>query len=241
MIEAVRAIGARTVVATSTDAQREFVQSLGFEDAVAGVVSLEDIRRRAGENFDWPTTMPRLADARQDIETFRRAVRDFQDRTLKPFGAAVGALLRSPDNPRGAPDLILERAGHDALGVSTALVKPFTGRVVYCEDMAGQRYAFYAPQVWTRQRRILMPSASILGTHLCNAYEVTRMNDMVAAGLLDVTEPTVVPWHDLPAAHQAMWDNKHQGATYVVNHALPALGLRSRDALFEAWAAGARA
>jgi len=241
MIEAVRAVGARTVVATATDAQREFVQSLGFEDAVAGVVSLEDIRRRQGANFDWPKTMPRLADAKADIETFRHGVRDFQDRTLKPFGAAVGALLRSPDNPRGAPDLIIERAGHDALGVSTALVKPYTGRVVYCEEMAGRRYAFYAPQVWTRQRRILMPSASILGTHLCNAYEVTRMNDMVAAGLLDVTEPTVVPWHGLPAAHQAMWDNQHQGANYVVNHALPSPGLRSRDALFEAWAAGVRA
>ena len=241
MIEAVRAVGAHTVVATHTDAQREFVQSLGFEDAVAGVVSLEDIRRRQGENFDWPRTMPRLADAKHDIETFRAGVRDFQDRTLKPFGAAVGALLKSPDNPRGAPDLILERAAHDALGVSTSLVKPYTGRVVYCEEMVGRRYAFYAPQVWTRQRRILMPTASILGTHLCNAFEVTRMNDMVAAGLLEVTEPTVVPWHQLPAAHQAMWDNRHQGATYVVNHALPAPGLRSRDALFEAWAAGERA
>ncbi len=237
MIEAVRAIGARAVVATATDAQREFVQSLGFEDAVAGVVSLEEIRRRAGTAFHWPRTLPRLADARTDIEAFREGVRDFQDRTLKPFGAAVGALLKSPDNPRGAPDLVLERAGHDALCVSTALVKPFTGRVVYCENMAGRRYAFYAPQVWTRQRRILMPGASILGTHLCNAFEVTRMNDMIAAGLLDVTEPTVVPWHELPAAHQAMWDNRHQGATYLVNHALPAPGLRSRDALFEAWSA----
>ncbi|MFQ3596104.1 MAG: hypothetical protein SNJ63_08320, partial [Sphingomonadaceae bacterium] len=97
---------------------------------------------------------------------------------------------------------------------------------------------FYAPQVWTRQRRILMPTASILGTHLCNAHEVTRMNDMIAAGLLDVTEPTVVPWNGLPAAHQAMWDNRHSGATYVINHALPGLGLRSRDELFELWAAG---
>ncbi|MBN8493580.1 MAG: zinc-binding dehydrogenase, partial [Burkholderiales bacterium] len=241
MIEAVREVGARAVVATRTDAQREFVQSLGFEDAVAGVVSIEDLQRRHGDQFDWPATMPRLADAKRDIERFRAGVRDFQDRTLKPFGNAVGNLLRSPDNPRGAPDLILERAGHDALGVSTSLVKPFTGRVIYAEDMGGRRYAFYAPQVWTRQRRILMPSASILGTHLCNAYEVTRMNDMVAAGLLEVTEPTVVPWAQLPAAHQAMWDNRHQGANYLVNHALPATGLRGRDALFEAWAAGARA
>jgi acrylyl-CoA reductase (NADPH)/3-hydroxypropionyl-CoA dehydratase/3-hydroxypropionyl-CoA synthetase len=236
MIEAVRALHGRCVVATSTDGQREFVQSLGFEDAVAGVVSLEEIGRRSGE-FAWPHTMPRLPDAKQETERFRQAVRDFQDHTLKPFGAAVGKLLRSPDNPRGAPDVILERAAHDALGVSTSLVKPFTGRVVYCEEMAGRRYAFYAPQVWTRQRKILMPTASILGTHLTNAYEVTRMNDMIAAGLLEITPPTVVPWHELPVAHQAMWENRHAGANYLVNHALPALGLRSKDALLEAWAA----
>ena len=239
MIEAARALGARTVVVTTTDGQREFILSLGFEDAVAGVVSLEGIKRREGANFDWPETMPRLPAARADIEKFRAAVRDFQDRTLKPFGSAVGKLLRSPDNPRGAPDIVLERAGQDTLGVTTALVKPFTGRVVYAEDMVGQRYNFYAPQVWTRQRRIIMPTAEILGTHLCNAYEVTRMNDMVAAGLLDVTEPTVVPWTGLPEAHQAMWDNRHSGATYIVNHALPALGLRTRDELYEAWAAAA--
>ena len=236
MIEAVRALHGRCVVATSTDGQREFVQSLGFEDAVAGVVSLEEIGRRSAD-FEWPHTMPRLPDARQETETFRQAVRDFQDHTLKPFGAAVGKLLRSPDNPRGAPDVVMERAAHDALGVSTSLVKPFTGRIVYCEQMAGRRYAFYAPQVWTRQRKILMPTASILGTHLTNAYEVTRMNDMISAGLLEITPPTVVPWNDLPAAHQAMWENRHAGANYLVNHALPALGLRSKDALLEAWAA----
>jgi acrylyl-CoA reductase (NADPH)/3-hydroxypropionyl-CoA dehydratase/3-hydroxypropionyl-CoA synthetase len=36
-----------------------------------------------------------------------------------------------------------------------------------------------------------------------------------------------------------MWENRHTGATYVVNHALPALGLRGRDALLELWAAEA--
>jgi acrylyl-CoA reductase (NADPH)/3-hydroxypropionyl-CoA dehydratase/3-hydroxypropionyl-CoA synthetase len=241
MIEAARGLGAHMVVVTNTDGQREFILSLGFEDAVAGVVSLEGIKRREGGNFDWPHTMPRLPVAREDIEKFREAVREFQDKTLKPFGNAVGKLLRTPDNPRGAPDIVLERAGQDTLGVTTALVKPFTGRIVYAEDMAGQRYNFYAPQVWTRQRRIIMPTAEIRGTHLCNAYEVTRMNDMVAAGLLDVTEPTVVPWEGLPEAHQSMWDNRHSGATYIVNHALPAEGLRSKDELFEAWAAASEA
>lgn len=238
MIEAARRFNARSVVATTTDGQREFLQSLGLEDAIEGIVSLEAIRRREGANFLWPDTMPRLPDAKVDIEAFKAAVRDYQDRVMKPFGTAVGKILRSPDNPRGAPDLIFERAGQDTLGVSTSLVKPFTGRVIFAEDLSGQRFTFYAPQVWTRQRKILMPTASILGTHLCNAYEVARMNDMIAAGLLEVTEPQVVPWEGLPEAHQSMWENRHSGSTYVVNHALPALGLRSRDALLEAWAAG---
>jgi acrylyl-CoA reductase (NADPH)/3-hydroxypropionyl-CoA dehydratase/3-hydroxypropionyl-CoA synthetase len=236
-IEAAAAIGARCGIAAYTDAQREFVLSLGFGDAVRGVLSIQELLRRSSGEFEWPETMPSLPDVRRDSAAFREAVRAFQERTIKPFGSAVGRLLRSADNPRGAPAVIIERAAHDALAVSTSLVQPFTGRVVYFESMAARRYSFYAPQVWTRQRRILMPTASILGTHLCNAYEVTRMNEMVDAGLLEVTSPTVVPWNALPEAHQAMWDNRHAGATYVVNHALPALGLRTVDQLYEAWAA----
>ena len=236
IIEAARRFNARSVVTTTTDGQREFLGSLGLEDAIEGIVSLESIRRREGDNFLWPDTMPRLPDAKVDIEVFKAAVRDYQDRVMKPFGSAIGKILRSPDNPRGAPDLVFERTGQDTLGVSTSLVKPFTGRVVFAEDCAGSRFTFYAPQVWTRQRKILMPTAAILGTHLCNAFEVARMNDMIAAGLLEVTEPEVVGWDGLPEAHQSMWDNRHSGATYVVNHALPAMGLRSRDALLEAWA-----
>jgi acrylyl-CoA reductase (NADPH)/3-hydroxypropionyl-CoA dehydratase/3-hydroxypropionyl-CoA synthetase len=240
-IEAVRARRGRLVVATRTDAQRAFVSSLGFGDAVRGVLSIEELLRRHGDDFEWPTTMPPLPDVRADAARFRDGVRAFQERTLKPFGSAIGALLRSADNPRGAPDLVIERAGHDALAVSTSLIKPFTGRVCYAESMHGRRYSFYAPQVWTRQRRIYCPTFQLFGTHLCNAFEVTRMNDMIDAGLLDVTPPTVVPWSALPDAHQAMWENRHAGATYVVNHALPRLGLRSRDQLFEAWAAGENA
>ena len=237
-IEAAAARGARIAVVCYTDAQREFVRSLGFGDQLAGVVALSELQRRASMEFEWPHTMPPLPDVRREGQAFKDAVRAFQEKTIKPIGAAVGKLLRSADNPRGAPDVIVERAAHDALAVSTALVQPFSGRVVYAEDMRGRRYSFYAPQVWMRQRRILLPTCSILGTHLCNAYEVVRMNQMLAAGQLDVTTPTVVPWEALPEAHQAMWENRHAGATYVVNHALPRLGLKTRDELYEAWSAG---
>ncbi|MEO1046531.1 MAG: AMP-binding protein [Pseudomonadota bacterium] len=237
MIEAARRFRARTVIVSNTDSQKEFLQSLGLEDAVEGMISLETLQRRFGDQFHWPDTLPRLPDAKRDIEAFKAGVRDYQTRTMKPFGSAIGKILRAPDNPRGVPDLVIERAAQDSLGVSTSLVKPFTGRVIYAEDMSDRRFTFYAPQVWTRQRKIMMPTASILGTHLCNAHEVTVMNSMIAAGLLDVTEPTMVDWDGLPEAHQSMWDNRHTGSTYVVNHALPAEGLRSRDELLEYWAA----
>jgi acrylyl-CoA reductase (NADPH)/3-hydroxypropionyl-CoA dehydratase/3-hydroxypropionyl-CoA synthetase len=54
--------------------------------------------------------------------------------------------------------------------------------------------------------------------------------------MIDVVEPTSVPLTDLPRAHQAMWENKHAGATYVAVHGLPRAGLKTRDELYRAWA-----
>jgi acrylyl-CoA reductase (NADPH)/3-hydroxypropionyl-CoA dehydratase/3-hydroxypropionyl-CoA synthetase len=115
------------------------------------------------------------------------------------------------------------------------LVRPFTGRIVYFEELAGRRFSFFAPQIWMRQRRIYMPTANIWGTHLSNAYEVMRLGDELAAGLLSITEPQLVPWDELREAHQAMWENRHGAAAYVVNHALPRPGIKSKEELYEAW------
>jgi acrylyl-CoA reductase (NADPH) / 3-hydroxypropionyl-CoA dehydratase / 3-hydroxypropionyl-CoA synthetase len=116
------------------------------------------------------------------------------------------------------------------------LVKPFVGRIVYFEELGGRRYSFFAPQIWMRQRRIYMPTANIWGTHLSNAYEILRLLDEISAGMLAITEPVFVDWPDLAEAHQAMWENRHAGATYVVNHALPCPGIKTKDELYEAWA-----
>jgi acrylyl-CoA reductase (NADPH)/3-hydroxypropionyl-CoA dehydratase/3-hydroxypropionyl-CoA synthetase len=62
------------------------------------------------------------------------------------------------------------------------------------------------------------------------------MNEAIETRQIEVTEPLLVPWKGLPATHQAMWENRHAGASYVVNHALPRPGIKTRDALYEAWA-----
>jgi acrylyl-CoA reductase (NADPH)/3-hydroxypropionyl-CoA dehydratase/3-hydroxypropionyl-CoA synthetase len=91
-----------------------------------------------------------------------------------------------------------------------------------------------------RQRRIYLPTVNIWGTHLSNAYEVQKMNELVDAGLLQVSDPLVVPFDEGPAAHQEMWENRHRASNYVLNHALPELGLKTKDELYQAWSVRSR-
>lgn len=235
-IEVGCALNARVAVLTDTISQREFVASLGFGAQFAGVVSLEEIGRRLGEDFDPPGPFPTLPDAFTESAAFKESVRKFSDRTLKPVGSAIAPLLRSPFDRRGLPDVIFERRNRDGLALATSLVKPNVGVVCYAEELAGRRLSFYAPQVWMRQRRILMPSAEIRGTHLNTAREFSEVQERIAAGSIDVVTPMPVDLQELPEAHQAMWENRHAGATYVATHALPRLGLKSKDELYRAWA-----
>src|SRR5262249_61977210 len=106
-IETALALGARVVAVTRTDAQAAHLKRIG---ALSGTVSLETLGRARG--FVWPEAMP-------DYDTDPDGYRRYQDATLKPFGQAVGRMLATPDNPRGYPDLIVERAGHDTLRTTT--------------------------------------------------------------------------------------------------------------------------
>ena len=235
-IEAATQLRARVAVLTDTRAQKELLGSLGFSELYAGAVSIEEIARKRGADFDAPGPFPSVPSPFSETAAFREAVRAFTDRTLKPVGSAVAPLLRTPGDPKGLPDIVFERAGRDTLSLSSSLVKPHVGRVVYAESVEGQRLSFYAPQVWTRQRRILMPTAEIRGSHLNTAHEMAEAQARIASGLVGVTPPTPVDFEKLPEAHQAMWENRHDGANYVAVHALPRMGLKTKDELYRAWA-----
>ncbi len=228
--------GAQIAVLVDTVPQREFVTSLGFGANVRGVVSLEEIERRLGKDFDAPGPFPQMPNPFTESQAFKESVRLFSDRTLKPIGSAIAPFLRNTLDKRGLPDVIFERSGRDGLALATSLVKPNLGKVVYSEDLIGQRFTFYAPQVWMRQRRILMPSAEIRGTHLNTAREFAEMQGRIAAGHIDVLPPVAQTIEKINEIHQAMWENRHDGANYVVTHALPRMGLKTKDELYRAWA-----
>ncbi|OYD09888.1 hypothetical protein [Paludifilum halophilum] len=162
MIETGLQSGGRLVVATYNDKQKHCIDSR-WGGAITGAISLEEVHRN-GNRFDWPPAMPYLPDPDVKKEEFREAVRLFQERTVQPFVAALHGVLEGVgDSHAGRFDVVLDRAGHDSLAVSASLVRPQTGRVVYCEDMGGRRYSFYAPDVWLDRRRIEMPEATIVG------------------------------------------------------------------------------
>jgi acrylyl-CoA reductase (NADPH)/3-hydroxypropionyl-CoA dehydratase/3-hydroxypropionyl-CoA synthetase len=160
-----------------------------------------------GDDFDPPGPLAPLPDPFTESAAFKEAVRRFSDRTLKPIGSAIAPLLRYPGSARPARrDLRARRSRRPRARHS--LVKPNVGVVVYAEDLAGRRFSFYAPQVWMRQRRILMPTAEIRGTHLNTAREFAEVQERIAAGMIDVVPPVPVPLEELAEAHQAMWENR---------------------------------
>ena len=223
-IDAARQARARVVAVTRLDAQAAHARgTLGAH----GAVSLQTLARLGG--FQWPETMP-------DYDAEPERYRVYQEQTLKPFGQAVGRLLATADNPRGNPDLIVERAGQDTLGVSTFLSRPFTGRVVYLEDTTGQRLSFYAPNVWMHQKRVVFPTFAILGSHLSNAHQAAEVVRLLDSGALAVQAPAIRAWDELAEANQAIHENRHAGTLTVRVGATPALdAARTARAVYEAW------
>jgi acrylyl-CoA reductase (NADPH)/3-hydroxypropionyl-CoA dehydratase/3-hydroxypropionyl-CoA synthetase len=223
-IAAALAAGARVAAVTRTEAAAARVRESW---RVTGTVSLEGLSATKG--FEWPACMP-------DYDTDGDGYRRYQDRTLKPFGQAVGRLLATADNPRGNPDVIVERTGQDTLGTSTFLARPFTGVVVYVEGTEDRRFAFYAPNVWMHQKRVLFPTFAILGSHLSNAHQAEECVRLLDASALTVQPPAIHDWAELADANQALHENRHAGTLTIRIGASPALDrARTVREVYEAW------
>ncbi|SDW29679.1 acrylyl-CoA reductase (NADPH) / 3-hydroxypropionyl-CoA dehydratase / 3-hydroxypropionyl-CoA synthetase [Marininema mesophilum] len=160
ILEALHRSGGRIIAVTNTEEQRLYLEDR-YAEMLIGVISLEQIALEEGNRFDWPSAMPWLPESDRYWQECQDTIGLYKERTIEPFARRVTNLLPEGE---GGFDLIFERAGQDTLGVSTALVRPKTGRVVYAEAMEGRRYSFYSPHVWEGERKVFMPLAVIDGS-----------------------------------------------------------------------------
>ena len=235
-IEILRESGARVVVITETIEQCHYVNSMGFGESLVGIFSLEKLMAD-NPGFQWFNGMPVLPDPMINANKFREGVRQFTSKTYSPLARKVGSFFGSS---KFKVDVVIERAHKDTLAISSMLVKSLSGRVVYLGDMGGKRYSFYAPQVSIQQRTVIMPTATIIGTNLCNVNELNALNRMIDAGWVDFPEVYLAPWEQAPGLHQSIMDNNLsktvQGAVKtVLNHALPAKNISTVEELLLNW------
>jgi len=206
--------GARIAVAARTKAQATFLESK-YGNKLVGIITVEDLE--GSGSFKWPTQVPDF-DVIEDRDERDRTRSRFEEKTLKVFGKAVRDII-------GDPDVVVERASQNTLGMSSFIVKKFTGRVVYFENMKGRRYNFYAPTVWMNQRKILTPGFNIISTHLGNPAQAVKLIRDLSNGILEPAQVEILPTADgLPAGYEAQHEGTRVGTT-AVNFGTPDLSI----------------
>lgn len=235
-IEILRESGAQVVVVAETAEQCLYVDSMGFGKSIVGIFSLEKMVQESSK-FKWFNGMPVLPDPMINANKFRDGIRKFTSDTYAPIAKKISSYF---GKTKHKVDIVIERAHKDTLAISSMLVKPLSGRVIYLGDMGGKRYSFYAPQVSIQQRKIIMPTATIIGTNLCNVNELNALNRMIDAGWVDFPDVYLAPWDQAPSLHQSILDNNlsktvHGAVKTVLNHALPARNIKTVDELLLNW------
>ncbi|WP_212774614.1 enoyl-CoA hydratase-related protein [Polycladomyces abyssicola] len=207
----------RLVIITQSEAQKRWLKGrLG--DHVAGIISIEECAASWPGEFDWPPSVPYLPNPSERKKDWLLTRQLFERRTIRPLRAVIGEHLRTMQNPEGYADVVVDRADHDALGISLYLVKPKSGRVVFGENMAGKRYSFYASTMMEPERRIVTPSATIVGCGLPDTEDVQRVLEWMENGVFRKERRLI------------MAETEHRGmATTVL------ADLHTVDQLYEAW------
>jgi crotonyl-CoA carboxylase/reductase len=117
---------------------------------------------------------------------------------MKRFGKEVRRLTGGKD-----PDIVFEHVGRETFPTSVFVAKRF-GKIVICGATSGYDLEFDVRHLWMRQK-------SILGSHFANAYQAERANDLVLQGKIKPVLDQVLPFQEIPLAHQLMKENRHKG------------------------------
>jgi crotonyl-CoA carboxylase/reductase len=139
----------------------------------------------------------------------------------RKFGKAIWDITGKRD-----VDIVFEHPGESTFPVSCLVVKR-GGMVVFCAGTSGYNITFDARYVWMRQKRIQ-------GSHFAHLKQASAANQFVLDRRIYPCMSEVLPWSDIPRAHQMMWKNEHKPGNMAVLVNAPHPGLKSFEDVVEA-------
>ena len=101
------------------------------------------------------------------------------------------------------PRIVLEHPGQATMPTSL-FVCDRDGMVVTCAGTSGYLATFDVRYLWLQRKRIQ-------GSHFATPDECIEFNELVQSGKIKPVLSDTVPFDQLPAALQFMYDNKHKG------------------------------
>jgi crotonyl-CoA carboxylase/reductase len=143
----------------------------------------------------------------------------------RKFGKAIWDITGKHD-----VDIVFEHPGEATFPVSCLVVKR-GGMVVFCAGTSGYNLTFDARYVWMRQKRIQ-------GSHFAHLKQASAANQFVLDRRIDPCMSEVLPWKEIPRAHQMMWKNQHKPGNMAVLVNAPRAGLRNFEDTVEAAGGG---
>jgi crotonyl-CoA carboxylase/reductase len=139
----------------------------------------------------------------------------------RKFGKAIWDITGKRD-----VDIVFEHPGEATFPVSCLVVKR-GGMVVFCAGTSGYNITFDARYVWMRQKRIQ-------GSHFAHLKQASAANQFVLDRRIYPCMSEVLPWAEIPRAHQMMWKNEHKPGNMAVLVNAPHPGLKSLEDVIEA-------
>jgi crotonyl-CoA carboxylase/reductase len=113
------------------------------------------------------------------------------------FGGKIWEVVGERRNPA----IVFEHPGEETIPTSV-FVCDGGGMIVICAGTSGYSAMVDLRYHWTRQKRLQ-------GSHGTNDEQANAYNDLVRAGKIDPCMTRVLPFDDLPRAHQEMSEGRH--------------------------------
>jgi crotonyl-CoA carboxylase/reductase len=115
----------------------------------------------------------------------------------REFGKRIWDVVGERRNPA----IVFEHPGEDTIPTSI-FVCDNGGMVVICAGTTGYSAVVDLRYHWTRQKRLQ-------GSHGTNDEQANRYNDLVRAEIIDPVMTRVLPFDEIPRAHQEMDEGRH--------------------------------